>query len=84
MKYVRKLFGNEIKDPIWIENYYWKNGVAYWKPKSNSKKISEEIIQPLKINGKKIRLFICGSNYSMTTAWSEGGLQTVNEFFEKI
>lgn len=84
MKYVRELFGNEIKDPIWIENYYWKNGVAYWKPNANSKKVSKEIIQPLKKNGNKIPLFICGSNYSMTTAWSEGGLQTVNEFFEKI
>lgn len=84
MKYVRELFGNEIKDPIWIENYYWKNGVAYWKSNSNSKKVSKEIIQPLKKNGNKIPLFICGSNYSMTTAWSEGGLQTVNEFFEKI
>jgi len=84
MKYVRELFGNEIKDPIWIENYYWKQGVSYWKPNSNSKKVSEEIIQPLKSNGNKIPLFICGSNYSMITAWSEGGLLSVNEFFEKI
>ena len=84
MKYVRELFGNEIKDPIWIEKYYWKQGVSYWKPNSNSKKVSEEIIQPLKSNGNKIPLFICGSNYSMITAWSEGGLLSVNEFFEKI
>lgn len=78
MKYVRELFGNEIKDPIWIENYYWKHGVSYWKPNSNSKKVSKEIIQPLKRNRNKIPLFICGSNYSMTTAWSEGGLLSVD------
>ena len=84
MKYVRELFGNEIKDPIWIEKYYWKQGVSYWKPNSNSKKVSEEIIQPLKSNGNKIPLFICGSNYSMITAWSEGGLQSVNKLLKKI
>ena len=84
MKYVRDLFGNNIKDPIWIENYYWKNGVSYWKPKSNSKKVSEKMIQPLERNRKKIPLFICGSNYSMTTAWSEGGLQTVNKLINSF
>ena len=84
MKYVRELFGNEIKDPIWIEKYYWKQGLSYWKPNSNSKKVSEEIIQPLKSNGNKIPLFICGSNYSMITAWSEGGLLSVDNLLKKI
>lgn len=78
MKLTRDLFGNHIKDPIWINNYYWKNGVSYWKPKVNSEEVSKKILQPLERNGKKIPLYICGSNYSMTTAWVEGGLESVN------
>tara|TARA_X000000950_G_C13862658_1_gene639366 strand:+ start:157 stop:1545 length:1389 start_codon:yes stop_codon:yes gene_type:complete len=84
MKYVRELFKINIKSPIWIQNYYWKNGVSYWKPYSNSKIISKKIIQPIEKNGSKISLFICGSNYSMTNAWVEGALETVEQILNII
>ena len=84
MKNVRSLFGENIKDPIWIQNYYWKNGVSYWKPHTNSKQISKDIIQPLKKNNKKLEFYICGSNYSLTNAWMEGGLETANIIYKKM
>ena len=76
----KKMFGiNNIPKPIWWKTCFWKNGVADWKPKYNSKKVSKKIIKPF--NNKKV--FICGENYSEKfQCWIEGALETAESVFK--
>lgn len=75
MKLTRHLFGENVPEPIWIESYFWENGVSYWKKNADSEAITRAMAQPL---GKDVKLYTCGENYSMTNAWIEGGLETVH------
>ena len=72
---LKKIFDFDIKKPIYNSICYWKCGVAYWKPKIESEKISKKI---LKLN-KKDNLYIVGENYSNNQGWNEGAFETVNE-----
>jgi monoamine oxidase len=74
-----KIFPYKIEKPIYTSIYYWNCGVAYWKPKIDSEKISEKI---LKLNNDD-NLYIIGENYSKNQSWAEGGLETVNELLNK-
>ena len=75
LKELRTIIEEPIKKPIYNSICYWNCGVAYWKPKFNSSKLSKKI---LKLN-KKENLYIIGENYSENQSWAEGGLETVNE-----
>lgn len=74
-----KIFPTKIEKPIYTSIYYWNCGVAYWKPKIDSDKMSEKILK-LDINDN---LYIIGENYSKNQSWAEGGLETVNELLIK-
>ena len=74
-----KIFPTKIEKPIYTSIYYWNCGVAYWKPKIDSDKMSEKI---LKLNDDD-NLYIIGENYSKNQSWAEGGLETVNELLIK-
>ena len=75
MKKTRDLFGENVPDPIWIESYFWKNGVSHWKKNAASADATAAMLHPL---GDDIKLYTCGTNYSMTNAWIEGGLETAH------
>lgn len=79
MNELKKIFTIKIKSPIYNSICYWNCGVAYWKPKFNSDKISRKI---LKLN-KNDNLYIVGENYSKNQSWAEGALETVNELLLK-
>ena len=67
--------------PIWWKTCYWQHGVADWKAKYNSSKVSKKIIKPF--NNKKV--FICGENYSEKyQCWIEGALETAETVFKKL
>ena len=73
------LFPNKhIEDPEYIVSYYWKVGTHAWKPKFNSDKIHESIINPLQ------NVYVCGEAYSKKQAWIEGALMMSKEVIQKI
>lgn len=80
LKELKTITEEPIKKPIYNSICYWNCGVAYWKPKFNSSKLSKKI---LKLN-KKENLYIIGENYSENQSWAEGGLETVNELLLKF
>jgi protoporphyrinogen oxidase len=76
MKYLKVVFPHhKIPSPIWIHNYYWKEGVTYWKP--NSMQYKNISTKNYYICGEMMSPFHCG--------WMEGSLRTtknVLKFFE--
>jgi monoamine oxidase len=68
-----------IQAPIYNSINYWNCGVGYWKPKVNSKMMSQKM---LKLN-KNRNLYIIGENYSENQGWVEGALESVHELFKK-
>jgi len=75
MELTRYLFGEKVPEPIWIESYFWENGVSYWEKDADSEAVTRAMMQPL---GEEVDLYSCGENYSMTNAWIEGGFETVH------
>ena len=72
--------GVKVPKPIFTKVSYWDCGIAYWKKGVNSKKVYDKIIHPY----YNIPLYICGENYSMHQAWSEGALQTAKDVYTKV
>ncbi len=72
--------GVKVPKPIFTRVSYWDCGVAYWKKNVDSKKVYKKILHPF----EKIPLFICGENYSLHQAWSEGALQTAKDVYRHI
>lgn len=78
---LKKTFPNKtIPKPLETNNYYWDNGMSYWKKNIDAKKISKKMIQP-KVN---VPLYVCGDSYSLQQAWIEGGLSTSYSVFKLI
>ena len=70
-----------IPQPIETNIFYWDCGVGYWTVGTDSKEISEKIIQPL--TGDNI--FICGEHFSeKNQQWIEGALDTSERVMLKI
>ncbi len=67
MKNLKLVFPDrKIPKPIWIESYYWKEGVTYWKPNSVTYR-----------NMKNNNYYICGEMMSpFHCGWIEGALKT--------
>ena len=76
----KKIFKtNDIPYPVWLETYYWKNGVGDWKKNNDSSIVSKKIQKPF----KKENVFICGENYSENyQCWIEGGLETAEKVYK--
>lgn len=73
----RRLFNNtNIPEPIKIYSHYWDTATHIWKPSFNSEQISKKIIKPY----ENKNIFILGEGFSLTQQWSEGALETVNDF----
>ncbi len=70
----------KVPKPIFTKVSYWDCGVAYWKKNVDSKKVYKKILHPY----DKIPLFICGENYSLHQAWTEGALQTAKDVYKQI
>ncbi len=68
----------KIPAPKFTKVCYWKEGIAMWKAKVDSKKVSKKILKPCK------NVFIVGENYSLNQAWMEGGLQTVQKIIKNL
>lgn len=80
-KLLKKTFPDKvIPKPLDTRNYYWDDGMTYWKKNIDAKKISKNMIQPI----KNISLYICGDSYSLQQAWMEGALSTSNSVFQII
>lgn len=78
---LKKTFPNKnIPEPLETNNYYWDNGMPYWKKNIDAKKISKKMIQP----NVKVPLYVCGDSYSLQQAWIEGALSTSNSVFKLI
>jgi len=78
---LKKTFPNKIiPEPLDTKNYYWDNGMAYWKKNVNAPKIAELMINP----SPTIPLFICGDSFSLRQAWMEGALETADKVFKQI
>lgn len=71
----------KIPKPIWVKSHYWHSGVHVWKPGYDSKKISEQLLQPF---GKQVPFFVVGESYSMHQSWIEGALETVDHAIPRI
>jgi monoamine oxidase len=71
MKEVRKLFGSNIPNPIFIKAHPWTTGTTYWKPGSynidtvikESRQLEEDV-------------YVCGESFSHEQAWIEGALES--------
>jgi len=79
-KNIYETFRININDPIFLKAFYWETGTAYWKPFADSKKMSEEIMQPI----NNVPMFICGENFSQTQGWMEGALETSSKVLKKL
>lgn len=78
---VRRLFSNvNIPDPIKIYSKYWKNATHMWKPTIDSKELSKKIIKPI----ENENIYIIGESYSLNQQWTEGALETVDNFIKNI
>jgi hypothetical protein len=73
--------GISIPDPIALQVFYWDCGVGYWGVGSDSKMISDAVVQPF--SGKSV--YICGENFSTGhQQWMEGALETGAKVVSKI
>lgn len=77
MYYLRKIFNDsEIPNPLAIYKKYWKEGTHMWKPSVDSQYVSRRILKPW----QNEKIFVVGESYSLMQQWSQGTLQTVNDF----
>ena len=61
--------------PKYLKMVYWPSGVGYWRPGTDSKRISKEMTQPI----PSLPLYVCGENYSWKNQqWIEGALETAH------
>ena len=80
-KLLKKTFPEKnIPKPIETNNYYWDDGMTYWKKNIDAKKIAKNMIQPK----NTIPLYICGDSYSLQQAWMEGALSTSESVYKLI
>ena len=65
--YLRKMFPDRhIPNPVWLERFYWREGVTYWKP-------SYKVYR----NSKNKNYYIAGEIMSTThSGWIEGALES--------
>ncbi len=68
----------KIPNPIYTKVCYWKEGIAMWKPKVDSKAVGRALFHPMK------HMYIIGENYSQNQAWIEGGLELAEKVLHKI
>jgi monoamine oxidase len=68
----------KIPNPIYTKVCYWKEGIAMWKPKVDSKVVGRALFHPMK------NMYIIGENYSQNQAWIEGGLELAEKALRKI
>lgn len=71
----------KIPKPLWVKSHYWNSGVHVWKPGYDSKKVSEQLMQPF---GKHIPFFVVGESFSMHQSWIEGALETVDAAMPRV
>lgn len=80
-KLLKKTFPEKnIPKPLETNNYYWDNGMTYWKKNVDAKKIAKNMIQPK----NNVPLYICGDSYSLQQAWMEGALNTSESVYKLI
>lgn len=77
-KEINHLFNNRVPQPTYFKVHYWSVGAHHWKPKCDSDKLSQKMINPLK------NIYICGEAFSQKQAWVEGALETSEFVIEKI
>jgi len=72
VKLLQKSFPHlNIPKPEITEVFFWKDGVGYWMPNTDSKITSYGIVNPMK------NLFVCSETYSEDyQQWIEGALET--------
>jgi len=81
MDNLNRLFPDiDIPEPTYLRSHFWKEGCHFYKPGSDSIKISREMIKPFKSK----ELYICGETYSLNQAWVEGALVTAGKVYDKI
>lgn len=77
-KEINHLFSNRVPQPTYFKVHYWSVGAHHWKPKCDSDKLSQKMINPLK------NIYICGEAFSQKQAWVEGALETSEFVIQKI
>ena len=71
-----KLFPeHDIPEPQFIQSYFWKGGIHFFKPGFNYKMIGKNILKPF----SNQNLFIVGECYSSKQGWIEGALISVEQ-----
>ena len=70
MKEIRRLFSQDIPDPIFFKMHSWRQGCTYWLPGNYS---PEEM--SLKILNPKRGIFACGESYAVQQCWIESALE---------
>ena len=80
-KYIKEVFPDKkiSENPLYIKNYYWDQGVSYWKVGCDSEKMIPIINNPL-----ELPLYICGDSFSNRQEWMEGALESSNNIFKLI
>lgn len=73
---IAKLFPeHDIPEPQFIQSYFWKGGIHFFKPGFNYKMIGKNILKPF----SNQNLFIVGECYSSKQGWIEGALISVEQ-----
>jgi protoporphyrinogen oxidase len=79
---IKKIFGKNVKKPLYSDKVYWDCGVGLWKKGNfHYKDVSNRMIEPLP--KKYPKMYIVGENYSMNQGWIEGALESVGRLMEK-
>ena len=78
---ITKLFPLEnIPRPQFINSYFWKGGIHFYKPGFNYKIVGSKIIKPF----DNQNLFIVGECYSDKQGWIEGALRSVENMLKLV
>ena len=67
-----------IPPPQFINSYFWKGGIHFYKPGFNYEMIGSKIIKPF----ENENLFIVGECYSDKQGWIEGSLRSVENMLK--
>ncbi len=78
-KEVRKLFGQSVPDPEWVQKHPWPGGCTYWTPGAyDVEKAIHKAMHP------RDRLWVVGESVAKHQAWIESALQSAERLINHI
>jgi hypothetical protein len=78
MNEVRRTFGPDVPDPLYLKAHPWSVGTTHWKPGTyevEAMSRAAHVVSP--------HVFVAGESVSLNQAWIEGALESVETLFSR-